>query len=296
MSETDWKLNNDLREAIIKTIVFFDLFEYPLTVYEIWNNLGRRVKLLEIKDILDQETAAPPTICQKNGFYFLFSREEIIITRQKRHNYSVRKIKIARRFTRLFSLCPFVKVIALANSIGQFNLRDGSDIDFFIITAPRRIWLSRLYCTGLAKILNSRPAINNKKDKICLSFYVSEDHLNLADLRLVGFDPYFDYWRPNLVLLYNKAKVYQRFLAANEPASLPIKRRKPDRNFFLDILEVGAKKLQLKIMPVALKIAINNSDGVVISDEVLKLYQVDRRREYAQKYGFKINEIFKESN
>lgn len=292
MSETDRKLNNDLREAILKTIAFFDLFEYPLTSYEIWNNLNKKVKLSEIEGILIQEKA----ISQKNGFYFLLGREEIIITRQKRHNYSVRKMKIAQHFTYLFSFCPFVKVVALANSIGQFNLRDGSDIDFFIITKARRIWLSRLYCAGLAKILNSRPTANNKKDKICLSFFISEEHSNLDDLRLKGFDPYFDYWRPNLVLLYNKGRAYQQFLFSSTHSDPLAERLKLPRNFLLDILEVGAKKIQLKIMPLSLKTAISNSDGVVVNDEVLKLYQVDRRREYAQKYGLKINEILKENN
>lgn len=48
-------------------------------------------------------------------------------------------------------------------------------------------------------------------------------------------------------------------------------------------------------MPPALKAAANNSDGVVIRDNILKLYLSDRRREYAEKYGNKINEIKKEN-
>ena len=296
MSTPEIRTNNDLRKAILRAIAFFDLFEYPLTIYEIWHNLNKLTALREVKETLDQEMISKTTINQKNGFYFLSGREEIIITRQKRYNYSLRKLKIARRFARLFSFCPFIKVVALANSLGQFNLRDESDIDFFIITAPRRIWLSRLYCTGWAKILNRRPTANNKKDKICLSFYISQEHLNLDDLRLKGADPYFDYWRSNLFLLYNKAEAYRNFLSANEVAQAAEGAVSRSHNFFLDSLEVGAKKLQLKIMPSGLKIALNNSDGVVISNAVIKLYRVDRRREYAQKYGLKINEIFKEND
>lgn len=300
MSETDRKLNNDLGEAILKTIVFFDLFDYPLTAYEIRENLDRSVELVDIFDILGQGT---DLIEEKNGFYFLSGRAEIVITRQKRYNYSYRKIKIARRFVRLFRLCPFVRVVAVANSVGQYNLRDGSDIDFFVITAPRRLWLSRLYCTGLAKILNSRPTSQIKKDKICLSFYIATDHLDISDLRLSGGDPYFDYWRHNLILLYNKKRTYENFLFVNSllaetdesqviaatDAILPT-------GFFLNFLENIAKKIQLKIMPAALAAAMNNSDGVVVNDSVLKLYREDRRRFYAEKYGEKINKIFKKDS
>jgi len=265
-----------LREAIISVIAFFDLFDYPLTAYEILERVKPVAELEKIWEILDQETevtlgdygrdnvVSPLIIQQKNGFYFLSGHEELVTIRQKRYNYSYRKIKIAKQFTCLFSLCPFVRVVTLANSIGSYNLRDGSDIDFFIITSPRRIWLSRLYCTGLAKILNSRPNAKTKKDKICLSFYLSQEHL-----------------RHGLVLLYNKDKVYEKFLQINRGLDnlvliYPAVKKSPG-----DYWEKQAKKIQFKIMPPILKAAMNKSDGVVINDQVLKLYQRDRRREYA---------------
>lgn len=294
------KLDSPLEKAIVNVIAFFDLFDYPLTAYEIRENLNRSVALVDIFNLLGQRS---DLIEEKDGFYFLSGRSEIVMTRQKRYNYSYRKIKIARRFVRLFRLCPFVRIVAVANSLGQYNLRDGSDIDFFVITAPRRLWLSRLYCTGLAKVLNSRPTVKIKKDKICLSFYIAADHLDISDLRLSGADPYFDYWRRNLILLYNKNRTYENFLLVNglvtaidkvqitaaADAILPT-------GFFLNFLENIAKKIQLKIMPAALAAAMNNSDGVVVNDSVLKLYREDRRRFYAEKYGEKINKIFKKDS
>lgn len=292
----------NLREAIIKTIAFFDLFDSPLTVYEIYSYLGKNGALNDILKTAEEESGLPDgLIKQKDGLYFLTGREQITITRQKRFNYVRRKVKIAKRFSRLFRLCPFVKMIAVANVIGPHNLRDESDIDFFIITSGRRLWLTRLYCTGLAALLSSRPTVKNKRDKICLSFYVSENALNLDSLTLKDGDPYFDYWRRSLVLLYNKKKTYQRFLKEN---SLTSEREKEKSNLlkrcpsfsFFDLLENLSKKFQLKIMPPVLKSAANNSDGVIISDAMLKLYLGDRRREYAEKYGNKINEVFKKND
>ena len=290
----------EMKKAIIGVIAFFDLFDYPLTVYEIRERLGRQMALAELADFLDRLVVPPAAVlAEKNGFYFLSGREDIVTVRQKRHNYGARKIKIARRFTRIFSFLPFVRLVALANSIGQYNLRDGSDIDFFIVSSPRRVWLTRLYCTGLAKLLNRRPRVGSKRDTICLSFYAAADHLCLDDLRLEGNDPYFDYWRRSLLVLYNRNDTYKKFLQANGLAPRAAVSSPPDKSRIggaADKLEAIAKKFQLFIMPAELKAAINNSDGVVVNDSILKLYRRDRRREYAEKYEHKVNEIIKEDN
>jgi hypothetical protein len=289
--------DNKVKEAVLKTVVFFDLFDYPLSAIEIKKYLSLKASLAEIIKALDKIKE----IENKNGFFFLKSRGEIIDTRQKRHNYSLRKIKIARRFSRLFSLLPWVKTIILSNSIGQYNLRDGSDIDFFIITAPRRIWLTRLFCAGIAAFLHSRPSAQNKRDKICLSFYITTANLNLDEFKLKEDDPYFFYWLRSFVLLYNKDKVYEKFLAANnivapDATAELIEPEMAAQNFIFNGFEKIAKTIQLIIMSSALKQAANNSIGVIINDAVLKLYLRDNRQAYAEKYGNKIRQIFTENN
>ncbi len=195
MFSDDFKTDSGLRRAVVKLIIFFDLFDYPLTAYEIWVNLDRLVSLSEILRVLQEDQAALPKIAEKNGFYFLVGRDSIVVTRAQRYNYSCRKLKIAHRFANLFKICPFVRLVALSNSFGDHNLRDGSDLDFFIVSAPGRIWLSRLYCAGLAKLLNKRPTIKVKRDRVCLSFYITIDRLNLDNLKIAAFDPHFHYWR-----------------------------------------------------------------------------------------------------
>lgn len=288
-----------LKEAIIRVIVFFDLFDYPLTPQEIWQYLDKTESFCDIIEVLSELKI----IETRDGFFFLKGRRGIVNIRRQRHNYSVRKIKIARKFARLFSFLPFVKMVALSNSIGQHNLRDASDIDFFIVSAANRIWLTRLFCASLAKILNRRPTAKNKRDKICLSFYLSEANLNLKTLELTANDPYLFYWQRSLVLLYNKNKTYEKFLTVNKifcgstssAKELSLEPRVTQLKIF-DYLEKFAKKIQLIIMSPALKQAANNSVGVVINDGVLKLYLRDKRQEYAEKYGNQLQQIFTENN
>ncbi len=293
MSNYDLENFSNSKEAITCVVVFFDLFDYPPTAYEVYEYLDKKYPLPEIITAL----TACAQLEIKNGFYFLRGRSEIIAIRQKKHNYSQRKIKIARRFSRLLCCLPFIKVIALSNSIGQFNLRDASDIDFFIISSPRRLWLTRLICATLAKILNKRPTPKNKKDKICLSFYITRENLNLDNLQLKAGDPYFFFWLRSLILLYNKEGVYEEFLEANRLAPLKMKPlTATPNNFILNFLERLAKNFQFIIMSSALKQAMNNSVGVFVSDKVLKLYLRDKRQEYAEKYGNKLRQIFTENN
>lgn len=296
------KNQEELKGATTRVIVFFDLFDYPLTAYEIFKYLDKSAPLNEIITALDYLVAIKK-INQENGLFFLPGRSEILTIRSLRHNYSLRKIKIARHFTKIFKVFPFVKCVILANSIGQNNMRDGSDIDFLIITAPRRLWLARLFCTGIAKLTNSRPTNKNKRDKICLSFYLSEERMNLDEFKLAEGDPYFFYWLRSFVLLYNKKRTYENFLSANNLSTdSQIKLNeavdvKSSTEFGLaNYFEKLAAKLQRAIMSEPLKKAINNSDGVVVNDRVLKLYLHDRRREYAEKYGNRLRQVFTENN
>ena len=303
MNELNSNNQESLSSAIKKIIVFFDLFDYPLTVFEIYTYLEDKYSL---DDIFSALKSLETVFENKHDFYFLKDRLQLVKLRQARYNYSVRKLKIAKRYAQIFGFFPFVKVVTLANVIGAHNMRDEGDIDFFIITTRGRIWLTRLFCTGLTKILNKRPTKNNKREKICLSFYISEDSLNLDDLKIKPTDPYFEYWLKTMILLYNKDRVYENFLKANNLRAEQINNQIVGSSckllghyseniqncIFFDYLEKIFKKWQLKIMPIALKKIRVDSQGKFINDKILKLYWRDRNAEILDKFNYELNRIF----
>ncbi|MFA5163606.1 MAG: hypothetical protein WC441_03700 [Patescibacteria group bacterium] len=292
----------DLEPAIVKVLAWFDLFDYPLTAYEIWQYLTVKIDLGDLLVFLNSSSAVSDWQ-EKNGFYFLSGREDIISLRLARYNYTDRKLKIALRVSAWFRLLPFVRMIAVANLIGAHNLREGSDIDLFVITSPGRIWLSRLFCAGLAKILRLRPNSQTKRDKICLSFYVSETNLDLKSFRLDENDFYFNYWLAGLVPIYDQSGVYNQFIRANHwlrlifpnfiwPQASPRRQLRPLKLFpdsrIFSSWESLARRWQIKIMPRALKSIMNQDSRVIISDQVIKLYLSDRREELRNKFWDKI--------
>jgi len=284
---------------IIQVIVFFDLFDYPLTKEEIWQNIDIKCDLKDIENILSLEKINKQ-LSHKDGFYFLCGREKIIQTRLARFNFAKRKIKRAKHIAKIFKFIPWIRMIAIGNMIGKNNLRDNSDIDLFIITDTKRIWLTRFFCVSIAQILGMRPYKNNTRDKICLSFFASMENLNLKNLMLknISKDIYFIYWLANLMPIYDANNTYTKFIQANNwlkkylpnwqpkttKQSKYIKTYKDILDFFMARFEPNFKKLQLKIMPQNLKKLMNKDARVIINDNILKLHADDRRNYFYEKY------------
>ncbi len=298
--------NKGLEEAIYKTMIFFDLFSYPLTAYEVWQYLPLKTDYLTCRKYLDS-LAEEQKISEKESFYYLKNQEKNLDLRNKRYHYSNRKIDIAKRMVKLFSFIPWLKFVALSNLIGRHNMRDGSDIDLFIITSKNRLWLTRFFCAGFMKILNKRPNKKTKRDKICLSFYVDEEHLNLKDLALKeGGDYYFYYWLTGLYSLYDKEGYYFYLMKNNNwlknylpnidlflsnqsyTPNFNFKKRKNIVSKFnqkvFSYLEKISSNFQKRIMPKVLKEKANLDSQVIISQGILKLYLLDRRKEFKQRH------------
>ena len=97
-----------MEKAIIATLCYHDLFEYPLKKDEIWKYLiklqnSRNPKLQKLsnkfKTIL-RGLVEEKKIGKKKKYYFLKRRERIVGVRIKREEYSKEKIKIAKTWKR----------------------------------------------------------------------------------------------------------------------------------------------------------------------------------------------------
>ena len=299
----------ELGEAIVETIAFFDLFDFPLTKNEILKYIQEKTTYLDISRNLD-ELYLKRVIESNGNLYFLSGREKNVKERKKRYNYSDRKFKIALRISKYFRYIPWVRLICVANIIGRDNLRDGGDIDLFIVSDKKRLWLTRFFCVLIAKILNLRPQKNNTRDKICLSFFISEEHLNLENIRENKNDMYFNYWFLNLAPIYSRDNTFSKLMETNKKIleqfpnyfvqKISEKRKikiitnnfyKKNWELILGGFEKRIKNIQLKIMPDDLLNLIPQKKGVIISDKIIKLHLNDRRDEFLKRYNENISKI-----
>jgi hypothetical protein len=312
----------EIELAIAETIAFLDIFDYPPTSLELWRLLGIKAEFGVITEQLSlvchpRENGDPVLahgildsrfhgngmhkgfVNEKNGFYFLPGREELIAKRSEFFHLAEKKYCIARCASNILKFIPGIKMVAVCNN---FYYKPDSDIDFFIVVQSGRMWLTRALATLALHFTKLRRHGNKIADRVCLSFYVTEDNLNLEDVTLKPDDPYFNYWLTFLEPLYG-LDIYQKFWEANAwlkkhlpnvfPTVANQARIVKDSWFSIfwkgtkywcfnrwpgEKLEKLAKKIQFAKMSKK-----PSGPGVIINDKILKFHENDRREFFREK-------------
>lgn len=306
--ETTSHTNTKFNEALYATISFFDLVEYPLTLLEVhrwlWN---MKADTREVYQALHKH----PELECTNGFYHLKNKKQHVELRLLRYSITEQKLKKLKPFLRLIATLPYVKTIMLSDSIGIYNAKESSDIDISIITSPQKIWSTRFWAAMPAQILGLRPKILQtgevyKKDKICLCFYTTTDHLNLEKERITQPDIDFIYWISSMFPIYNVENAYESFFQANSWIQKYLPNMQPYQSSTTRMVkkypkfisstiqalsfENALRKIQKIIMNDALReLADQHDTRVIISDSLLKLHTHDKRLQTQKQWQNKIH-------
>lgn len=202
-----------IAQSILATLHYYDIFDYPLTSWEIYKYLirGSTIKrrdfsqaqndtscdrhperhfchpewlakdlmFADILEILNNNRDLESYISSENGFYFLKNREALYEIRCKRTKLAAKRWKKARFILCLLQSAPFIRGIFLSGSFAIGNIRQDSDIDLFIVVKTGRIWMCRFFVTFLLAILGQRRHGDKIAGKFCLNHYITEDSLEL---------------------------------------------------------------------------------------------------------------------
>ena len=87
--------------------------------------------------------------------------------------------KKADRMSKLISKFPFVEGVGLSGALSKGFYDEDGDIDFFIITAPERLWIARTLLILYKKIF-----LLNSKKYFCVNYFVSENALEIEEKNL----------------------------------------------------------------------------------------------------------------
>ncbi|PIS04575.1 MAG: hypothetical protein COT81_05760 [Candidatus Buchananbacteria bacterium CG10_big_fil_rev_8_21_14_0_10_42_9] len=303
--------SHSIENTVLKTLAYFDVHNYPLTLLELHAWLYQPEKdysagaVLESLDMLVRQKKVE----ECGGYYFLTGRKDLLPQRLNRYLIADKKFKRALKVTKWLRQVPGVNMVAVANTLALSNATQESDIDFFIIASPRRIWVARGITVIILKLFHLRPQPSTKMNKIDVSFWVSQDHLDISDLRLDQDDIYFHYWLAQLVPLYDRDKAFKKFkdqnawlndYLPNADSYSPIWRRQIKApgwfhrwvEFLTSNLDEKIyRAMQLKIMNPKIKAMMNKDTRVVINDKVLKFHTYDGRPEFREKWQAKLKEL-----
>lgn len=202
-------VSNFINKAILQTVAYFDVFDYPVTSDQLWFFLGASKPYT-----VDERRLKGLNIVKKNGFYCFSDRTDIINIRIKREKESKKKLKIVKKIISRLSFIPTISFVGLTGALAMNNSDKKDDIDLFVIVKKGTLWTTRLILLIVLQISGYRRAREDKKveNKICLNMLIDESALCFPKERQ---DFYTAHEIIQMKPIFERNNMYQKFINAN---------------------------------------------------------------------------------
>jgi predicted nucleotidyltransferase len=162
--------------SIFKVLAYFDLFNYPVSLQEIRYFLDDHIEERKLKDILEQMVVDK---CIYNfGEFYSVQNDASLVQRRLQGNKRAKDLLVkAYRVARFLFHFPYVRGIGISGSLSKNFADEDADIDFFIITAPNRLWIART----IMHLVKKLSFLAGKQDWLCMNYYIDETALEISE-------------------------------------------------------------------------------------------------------------------
>lgn len=163
-----------IEAAIIRTVLYADVFHFPLTAAEIHHFLihDTPVTAAEVNDRLAASPALQQMLICDQGYVARQQRADLIRLRQAREAASLELWPLAQRYGRWLARLPFVRLVALTGALAMRNAASPrDDLDYLLVTTPGRVWLARAFSILLVRLAR-RQGI-----EICPNYVLADNRL-----------------------------------------------------------------------------------------------------------------------
>ncbi len=143
----------DIEEAVFQTVLYADIFDYPLTPAEIhYYLISKPASAAQVSAVIEDSAWLRARLNLTRGFVTISGREAIAAVRETRSHSSAQLWPLARRWAAVIDSLPFVRMVAVTGALAVDNAPAGDDIDYLIVTAPGRVWLARALAVGVVRV------------------------------------------------------------------------------------------------------------------------------------------------
>ena len=166
----------NIQNDIKATLAYYDIFYYPLTQFEIYQYLHNKyeysVFITELELMVIQQQ-----VFRNEEFYSLHN-DPALTNRRKKGNQLARRMMITagKKAEFLFKF-PYVRGIGVSGSLSKNFADEFSDIDFFIITKGKRLWIART----LLHLFKKFTFLSGNQHFYCMNYFISEEELTIEE-------------------------------------------------------------------------------------------------------------------
>ena len=277
--------------AVLQSVIYASLFDYPLTLAQL------RESLVEVS--ADEASIAAwcrtsallqATVEHRDHLYFPAGRGDLVETRARREALSRELLHRHSPVLQFVAHMPFVRMVALSGSLAHLNADPAADVDLFVITAAKRVWLVTVAVLLVAKVLGWRR-------RLCLNYVISERQMAITPtdlftanqiihlLPLAGYGTYRRFlnanafvsrWYPNFMPRDQGSGIGDRVSGIKDQGSLTLER----------VLSYGVAQVAERVCRAVYRWHLRrrsaswqSSDQVRLEDECLKLHTSSHRAE-----------------
>jgi hypothetical protein len=164
----------EVKENILATLIYFDLFRYPLTGNEIYLFLRSKADQADV-DLSLKYLVADQSVYQFGDYYTLQNNHMLVVRRINGNQNAADVVKDAEKMSDGLIKLPFVRGIAMSGSTSK-NLAD-DHINLFIITAKNKLWIARAFIYAFNKF----SLLINKQDLFLADYFIDEEQLEIKE-------------------------------------------------------------------------------------------------------------------
>ena len=160
-------------QAILRTVLYSSLFDWPLKVRELQQDLLElTLDESSIVQVYRSSAALQSVIEYQDGYLFSRGLKDLIEKRKQREVRSRAILDANHWVLKLVCSIPYTRLVAVSGSAAHLNMDREGDIDLFLVTQGNRVWSVAVTLLLLAKLLGRRKMV-------CFNFILSDRRLEL---------------------------------------------------------------------------------------------------------------------
>ncbi|WP_293896004.1 nucleotidyltransferase domain-containing protein [Flavobacterium sp.] len=252
----------------LKTILYFSIFRYPLKIEEI-HSYTNYIHLSETENEL-QHLIAEKILSKVDEFY-VYGSDLDSVTKRLRGNLRAKKALVkAYQKSKLISKFPYVEAVGISGSLSKGYYDEESDIDFFVITKPNKLWICRTLLMLYKKIF-----LLDSRKYFCVNYFVSSNQMEIEEKnRFTATE------LKTLIPMHGKT-IFEQFYNSNKWVNEYFSKFEPQINTVSDTPKTFFSRL--------IELTFNTKIGSV-SDSVFKVITL---KKWKSKFHFMNEEDFK---